>query len=117
MRGSNVDGALYWLARMVKAGEDPKFIARRMVVLASEDIGNADTNALVVANAVFDAVERIGLPECRINLAQGVVYLASAKKSNKSYDALCKAEEVVEETMNLPVPLHLRNAQTGLMKI
>lgn len=116
LRGSNVDGALYWLARMVKAGEDPKFIARRMVVLASEDIGNADTNALVVANAVFDAVERIGLPECRINLAQGVVYLASAKKSNKSYDALCKAEEVVEETMNLPVPLHLRNAQTGLMK-
>ena len=116
MRGSNIDGALYWLARMVKAGEDPKFIARRMVVLASEDIGNADTNALVVANAVFDAVERIGLPECRINLAQGVVYLASAKKSNKSYDALCKAEEVVEETMNLLVPLHLRNAPTGLMK-
>ncbi|MFA5838867.1 MAG: replication-associated recombination protein A [Candidatus Paceibacterota bacterium] len=116
LRGSNIDGALYWLARMVMAGEDPKFIARRMVVLASEDIGNADTNALVVANAVFDAVERIGLPECRINLAQGVVYLASAKKSNKSYDALCKAEEVVEETMNLPVPLHLRNAPTGLMK-
>jgi len=116
LRGSNIDGALYWLARMIKAGEDPKFIARRMLVLASEDIGNADTNALVVANSVFNAVERIGLPECRINLAQGVVYLAKAKKSNKSYDALCKAEEVVEETMNLPVPLHLRNAPTGLMK-
>ena len=116
LRGSNVDGALYWLARMLEAGEDPKFIARRMVVLASEDIGNADTNALLVANAVFDAVERIGLPEAMINLAQAVVYLAKAPKSNKSYVAMEKAIKDVKETMNLQVPLHLRNAATGLMR-
>ena len=116
MRGSNVDGVLYWLARMLEAGEDPKFIARRMVVLASEDIGNADTNALVVANAVFDAVDRIGMPECRINLAQGVVYLAKAPKSNKSYMGLERAIKDVRDNMNLAVPLHLRNAPTGLMK-
>ncbi len=116
LRGSDVDAGLYWLARMLKAGEDPKFIARRMVILASEDIGNADPMALVVANAVFDAVERIGLPECELNLAQGVIYLAKAPKSNASYQALLKAKEDVKNTLNLPVPLHLRNAPTKLMK-
>jgi putative ATPase len=116
MRGSNVDGAIYWLARMIAAGEDPKFIARRMIVFASEDISNADPMALVVANAVFSAVEKIGLPEARINLAQGVVYLAKAPKSNKPYMAYCRAEEEVKNTLNLPVPLHLRNAVTDLMK-
>lgn len=116
LRGSDVDAALYWLARMLAAGEDPKFIARRMVIFASEDIGNAHSMALVVANAVFGAVEKIGLPECRINLAQGVVYLARAPKSNKSYAALCRAEADVKETLNLPVPLHLRNTPTQLMK-
>ncbi len=116
LRGSDVDAALYWLARMLAAGEDPKFIARRMIIFASEDIGNAHSMALVVANAVFEAVEKIGLPECRINLAQGVTYLARAPKSNKSYMALCRAEKDVKDTMNLPVPLHLRNAPTKLMK-
>lgn len=116
IRGSNVDGALYWLARMIEAGEDPKFIARRMVILASEDIGNADTNALVVANSVFSAVEKIGFPECQLNLAQGVVYLCEAPKSNKSYSAIMKALKCVRDTGNLAVPMHLRNAPTGLMK-
>jgi putative ATPase len=116
LRGSSVDGALYWLARMLEAGEDPKFIARRMIILASEDIGNANPLALIVANAVFEAVEKIGLPEARINLAQGVVYLAKSPKSNKSYLALCRAEEDVKNFLNLPVPLHLRNAPTELMK-
>jgi putative ATPase len=113
LRGSDPDAALYWLARMIEAGEDPKFIARRMVVLASEDISNADPNALMVANAVFGAVEKIGLPECQINLAQGVVYLAKAKKSNASYLGLMRAKEDVKNTLNLPVPLHLRNASTS----
>ena len=116
IRGSNVDGALYWLARMIEAGEDPKFIARRMVILASEDIGNAHSMALVMANAVFDAVEKIGLPECRINLAQGVVYLARCPKSNKSYMAFNRAQAEVKKTGALGVPLHLRNATTNLMK-
>ena len=116
LRGSNVDAAIYWLARMLAAGEDPKFIARRMIIFASEDIGNGHSMALVVANAVFSAVEKIGLPECRINLAQGAVYLARAPKENKSYMALCRAEEKIKETMNLAVPLHLRNAPTKLMK-
>jgi len=116
LRGSDPDAALYWLARMIEAGEDPKFIARRMIVLASEDISNADPNALMVANAVFGAVEKIGLPECQINLAQGVVYLAKAKKSNASYLGLMRAKEDVKNTLNLPVPLHLRNASTSLMK-
>ncbi|MBU4360356.1 replication-associated recombination protein A [Patescibacteria group bacterium] len=116
LRGSDVDAAIYWLGRMLVAGEDPKFIARRMVIFASEDIGNAHSMALVVANAVFSAVEKIGMPECRINLAQGVVYLARAPKDNKSYMALCRAEEKIKETMNLAVPLHLRNAPTKLMK-
>ncbi|HDQ15589.1 MAG TPA: replication-associated recombination protein A [Bacteroidetes bacterium] len=116
LRGSDVNAALYWLARMLAAGEDPKFIARRMIIFASEDIGNAHSMALVVANAVFSAVEKIGMPECRINLAQGVTYLARAPKSNKSYRALCRAEQDVKDTLNLPVPLHLRNAPTKLMK-
>ncbi|HPI67202.1 MAG TPA: replication-associated recombination protein A [bacterium] len=116
MRGSDVDAALYWLARLLTAGEDPKFIARRMIIFSSEDIGNADSMALVVANAVFSAVEKIGLPECRINLAQGVVYLAKAPKSNKSYLGLLNAEAEVKQSLNLPVPLHLRNAVTNLMK-
>lgn len=116
MRGSDIDASLYWLARMLAAGEDPKFIARRMIIFASEDIGNAHSMALVIANAVFSAVEKIGLPECRINLAQGVVYLARAPKDNKSYMALERAEKVVKDTMNLSVPLHLRNAPTKLMK-
>lgn len=116
MRGSDIDASIYWLTRMLAAGEDPKFIARRMVVFASEDIGNAHSMALVVANAVFEAVEKIGLPECRINLAQGVVYLAKAPKDNKSYMALCRAEKTLKDTMNLPVPLHLRNDPTKLMK-
>jgi putative ATPase len=116
MRGSDIDASIYWLTRMLAVGEDPKFIARRMVVFASEDIGNAHSMALVVANAVFEAVEKIGLPECRINLAQGVVYLAKAPKDNKSYMALCRAEKTLKDTMNLPVPLHLRNAPTKLMK-
>jgi putative ATPase len=101
---------------MVEAGEDPKFIARRMIILASEDIGNADPMALVLANAVFEAVAKIGWPEAQINLAQGVVYLAKAPKSNASYLGLLKAQEDVKNTLSLPVPLHLRNAPTSLMK-
>lgn len=116
MRNSDASAALYWLARMIDAGEDPLFIARRMIVFASEDIGNAQATALVVANAVAHAVHFIGMPEARINLAQGVVYLAECKKSNRSYAALNKAMEDVKKYGNLPVPLHLRNAVTGLMK-
>ncbi|MBI4127965.1 MAG: replication-associated recombination protein A [Parcubacteria group bacterium] len=116
MRGSNPDAALYWLARMLEAGEDPLFIVRRMVVFASEDIGNADPRALEVVSAVRHAVEFVGLPECRINLAQGVTYLATAPKSNASYMGIVRATEDVKRTMNLPVPLHLRNAPTKLMK-
>ncbi|MEL7434897.1 MAG: replication-associated recombination protein A [Chloroflexota bacterium] len=116
MRASDVDAALYYLARMVDAGEDPKFIARRMVIFASEDIGMALPTALVVANAVFRAVETIGLPEAQINLAHGVAYLASAPKSRASYDAYFKALDDVQRHGNLPVPMHLRNAPTTLMK-
>ncbi|MBE2270694.1 MAG: replication-associated recombination protein A [Anaerolinea sp.] len=116
MRASNVDAALYYLARMVDAGEDPKFIARRMVIFASEDVGVADVNALVVANAVFRAVEVIGYPECQINLAYGAVYLAQAPKSRQSCDAFFRALEDVKERGNLPIPLKLRNAPTQLMK-
>lgn len=116
MRASNPDAALYYLARMVKAGEDPKFIARRMVIFASEDIGMAAPTALVVANEVFKAVETIGYPECQINLAQGVVYLSLAKKDRSAYEAYFKALEDVEKYGNLPVPLSLRNAPTKLMK-
>jgi putative ATPase len=116
MRASNVDAALYYLARMVAAGEDPKFIARRMVIFASEDIGMAQPTALVVANEVFRAVETIGYPECQINLAHGTVYLASAAKDRSSYEAYFAALEDVHTFGNLPIPLNLRNAPTGLMK-
>jgi putative ATPase len=116
MRASNVDAALYYLARMVEAGEDPKFIARRMVIFASEDIGMAQPTALVVANEVFRAVETIGYPECSINLAHGTVYLASAKKDRSAYEAFFEALDDVRRLGNQPIPLNLRNAPTGLMK-
>ncbi len=116
MRNSDANAALYWLARMIEAGEDPVFIARRMVIFASEDVGNAVPTALVLANAVFQAVHAIGMPEARINLAQGVVYLAQAKKSNQSYIGLERALQDVRAYGSLPVPLHLRNAVTKLMK-
>lgn len=116
MRASNVDAALYYLARLVDSGEDPKFIARRMVIFASEDIGLAQPTALVVANAVFDAVTKIGYPEAQINLAHGTAYLAQAKKNRSAYDAYFKALEDVKTYGNLPIPLSLRNAPTKLMK-
>ncbi|MDO8567028.1 MAG: replication-associated recombination protein A [bacterium] len=116
MRASQADAALYYLARMVEAGEDPLFIARRMVIFASEDVGLAQPTALVVANAVFRACETIGYPECAINLAHGVAYLASAKKDRSAYDALRAAQADVHEHGNLPVPKKLRNPVTKLMK-
>jgi len=116
MRAGNADSAIYYLARMLMAGEDPKFIARRMVIFASEDIGLAQPTALVVANEVFRAVEVIGMPECRINLAHGVAYLALAKKDRTAYDAIGSAMEDVERYGNLPIPMKLRNPTTKLMK-
>jgi putative ATPase len=116
MRGSDPNGAIYWLARMIEGGEDVKFIARRMVIFASEDIGNANPTALVLANAVFDAVNKIGYPESRIILAQGATYLASSHKSNASYMAIEEALSMVQKEGDSPVPLHIRNAPTGLMK-
>lgn len=116
IRGSDPDGALYWLARMVEGGEDPTFIARRLVISASEDIGLANPNALLLANAAFDAVMKIGWPEGRIPLAEATVYLATSPKSNSAYEGINSALELVRETGNLPVPLHLRNAPTKLMK-
>ena len=116
MRGSDPNGAVYWLARMIAGGEDPLFIARRMLIFASEDIGNANPNALLLANATFDAVSKIGYPECRINLSQCAVYLACSAKSNATYMALNNAEQAVRQWGDLPVPLHLRNAPTKLMK-
>ncbi|MBU1014943.1 replication-associated recombination protein A [Patescibacteria group bacterium] len=116
MRASQADAALYYLARMIDAGEDPKFIARRMVIFASEDIGLAHPTALVVANAAFRAVEIIGLPECAINLAHAVAYLAECKKDRGAYEAYFKAVEDVKEYGNLPVPLKIRNAPTKLMR-
>ncbi len=116
MRASQANAALYYLARMVEAGEDPLFIARRMVVFASEDIGLAQPTALVVANAVFEACEKIGYPECAINLAHGVSYLANCKKDRSSYDAYFMAVEDVKKFGNLPVPMQIRNASTKLMK-
>lgn len=116
MRALNIDAALYYLARMVEAGEDPLFIARRMVIFASEDIGQAAPTALVVANEVFRACETIGYPECQINLAHGVVYLASAKKDRSANDGYFKALEDVQKFGNLPIPLQIRNAPTKLMK-
>ncbi|MBP6978507.1 MAG: replication-associated recombination protein A [Lentimicrobiaceae bacterium] len=116
MRGSDPNAAVYWLARMIDAGEDPKFIARRMVILASEDIGNANPNALLLANACFEAVNKTGYPECRIILSQTAIYLASSPKSNASYLAIEKASELVRQMGDLAVPLHIRNAPTQLMK-
>lgn len=116
MRASQADAALYYLARMVDVGEDPKFIARRMVIFASEDIGLAQPTALVVANSVFRAVETIGLPECAINLAHGVAYLCQCQKDRKSYNAYLSAMQDVKKYGNLPIPLNLRNPETKLMK-
>jgi putative ATPase len=116
MRGSDPNGAIYWLARMVEGGEDVKFIARRMVIFASEDVGNANPTALVLANACFEAVNKIGYPESRIILAQCATYLASSHKSNASYMAIEEALDMVRKQGDLPVPLHIRNAPTRLMK-
>lgn len=116
LRGSDPNGAVYWLARMVEAGEDPKFIARRMLILASEDIGNANPNALLLANTCFDAISKIGWPEGRIILSQTAIYLATSPKSNSAYMAINDAQDLVKKKGNLPVPLHLRNAPTKLMK-
>lgn len=116
MRGSDPNAAVYWLARMIEGGEDVKFIARRMVIFASEDVGNANPNALLLANATFDAVNKIGYPESRIILSQCATYLASSVKSNASYMAINLAMEVVQKKGDLPVPLHIRNAPTQLMK-
>ena len=116
VRGSDPDAAIYWLARMIAGGEDPEFIARRLVILASEDIGLANPNALLLANATFDTIHKIGWPEGRIPLAECTIYLATSAKSNSAYMAINQALELVEQTGNLPVPLHLRNAPTKLMK-
>ena len=116
IRGSDPDGALYWLARMIEGGEQPEFIARRLIISASEDIGLANPNALLLANAAFDAVMKIGWPEGRIPLAEATVYLAASPKSNSSYMGIGAALEEVQRSGNLPVPLHLRNAPTKLMK-
>ena len=116
IRGSDPDAAIYWLARMVVGGEDPEFIARRLVISAAEDIGLANPNALLLANACFDALKKIGWPEGRILLAETTIYLASSPKSNSAYLSIGKAIEIVNQTGNLPVPLHLRNAPTALMK-
>ncbi len=116
VRGSDPDAAIYWLARMVAGGEDPKFIARRLVILASEDIGLANPNALLLANATFDALQKIGWPEGRIILAECTIYLATSPKSNSAYLSIDNALEMVRKTGDLPVPLHLRNAPTSLMK-
>ncbi len=116
MRGSDPNAAVYWLARMIEGGEDVQFIARRMLILASEDIGNANPNALLLANATFDAVSKIGYPESRIILSQCAIYLASSAKSNTSVMAISDAQAAVNQNGDLPVPLHLRNAATRLMK-
>lgn len=116
MRGSDPNAAVYWLARMIEGGEDPVFIARRILIFASEDIGNANPNALLLANACFDAVNKIGYPECRIVLSQAVVYMATSVKSNSTYKAIGNALEMVRRTGDLSVPLHIRNAPTKLMK-
>lgn len=115
IRGSDPDAALYWLARLIEGGEDPSFIARRLVISASEDIGLANPNALLLANAAFDAVMKVGWPEGRIPLAEATVYLAASPKSNSAYLGINKALQIVKQTGNLPVPLHLRNAPTKLM--
>ena len=116
IRGSDPNGAVYWLARMIEGGEDVKFIARRLLILASEDIGNANPTALVIANNCFQAVNVIGFPEARITLSQAVIYLACSPKSNASYMAINEAQDEVRKSGNLTVPLHLRNAPSKLMK-
>ena len=116
IRGSDPNGAVYWLARMIEGGEDVKFIARRLLIAAAEDIGNANPTALILANNTFQAVSVIGYPESRIILSQCAVYLANSPKSNASYMAINKAQEIVKKTGDLPIPLHLRNAPTQLMK-
>ena len=116
IRGSDPDAAVYWLARLIAGGEDPKFIARRLVILASEDIGLANPNALLLANATFDALAKIGWPEGRIILSECAIYLATSPKSNSAYMAINSALQYVQQTGNLPVPLHLRNAPTKLME-
>lgn len=116
VRGSDPDAAVYWLARMLEGGEDPKFIARRLVILAAEDVGLANPNALLLANACFQSVNFTGMPEARIILSETTLYLATSPKSNAAYLAINKAQALVKETGNLPVPLHLRNAPTSLMK-
>jgi putative ATPase len=116
MRGSDPNAAVYWLARMIEGGEDPKFIARRMLILASEDIGNANPTALVIANSCFQAIDVIGYPECQLILSQTVIYLATSPKSNSATTAIGEAMGKVRATGDLPVPLHLRNAPTKLMK-
>lgn len=116
IRGSDPNGGIYWLARMIEGGEDPNFIARRLLILASEDVGNANPNALLLANTTYDAVKKIGWPESRIILAQCVVYLATSPKSNASYEAICKAQAEVKRSGDLGVPLPIRNAPTKLMK-
>ncbi len=116
VRGSDPDAAVYWLARMLVGGEDPKFIARRLIILASEDIGIANPNALLLANSCFDAVHKIGMPEARIILSECTIYLATSPKSNSAYESINKAMDLVKKTGNLSVPLHLRNAPTKLMK-
>ena len=116
VRGSDPDAAVYYLARMLEGGEDPKFICRRMIILASEDIGLANPNALLLANACFDAVDKLGLPEGRIPMSEAAIYLANSPKSNSAYLAIKKAQEIVKETGDLSIPLELRNAPTSLMK-
>ncbi|OFY97556.1 MAG: AAA family ATPase, partial [Bacteroidetes bacterium RIFOXYB2_FULL_35_7] len=116
IRGSDPNAAVYWLARMIAGGEDPKFIARRMLILASEDIGLANPNALLLANSCFQAINVIGMPEGRIILSETAIYLATSPKSNSSYMAINEAMDLVQKTGNLPVPLHIRNAPTKLMK-
>ncbi len=116
VRGSDPNAAIYWLARMIEGGEDPVFIARRLIILASEDIGLANPNALLIANVAFDAVKKIGWPEARITLAEATIYLANSDKSNSAYMAIKSAQELVKQTGNLPVPLSLRNAPTKMMK-
>lgn len=116
IRGSDPDAAVYWLARMIAGGEDPEFIARRLVIVAAEDIGLANPNGLLLANATYDVIKKIGMPEGRIPLAECTVYLATSPKSNSAYMAIANAMKLVEETGDLPVPLHLRNAPTSLMK-
>jgi ATPase related to the helicase subunit of the Holliday junction resolvase len=116
IRGSDPHAAVYWLARMIAGGEKPEFIARRLLISAAEDVGLANPNALLLANATFEAVQKIGWPEGRIPLSECALYLANSPKSNSAYQAINQAQELVQKTGNLPVPLHLRNAPTKLMK-